>query len=97
MSADPTIHLTAVFEVLANIDEIGAVAGDRIVVRPWRRDDRCCVLVRPLGIAAVRWAFRPECALDFTRPAAPPHQALPRLRRDLSRWHPRWGHLRLIE
>lgn len=84
------MQLTGVFEVLEEIEEIGAWVGDRIVLaqhRPWPVS-----LARRLGHADARWAFTDRCVLEFTRP--------PSARRDLHRrWRPLYlpGHLRLLE
>jgi hypothetical protein len=89
---DATIQLTAVFEVVADIEEIGAVAGDRIVVRPdapWRP----YALVRPLSHAGARWVFGERCRLLFTDPPSP--RGRRRCREAWRRRAPR--HLRLVE
>ncbi len=82
---------TGVFEVVEAIDEIGARAGDELVVRPaegWRP----YALVRPLGPSAARWLFSDRARLVFTDPPMPHHLA----RRFLEDGSPPRRQLRLV-
>lgn len=83
------MDITGVFEVLEEIPEIGALPGDRLVVRPHAL--RPGLLQR---IVAPHWAFDRRCRLMFTRPHLP-GDALRRLQDRLPR-SPRPGHLRLL-
>ena len=58
----------------AEIPEIGARPGDRIVLTP-SSPQHTCYLVRDLGDAADRWAVGGACRLEFTRPPLPPRVA----------------------
>ena len=81
-------ELTGVFDVLADIEEIGAGVGDLIVVRPWA--DRVAVLQRTVHL---RWAFDARCALFYCDPhVGPPSQAI-RLLQGTMGGHP---HLTLL-
>ena len=58
-------RLVGVFEVLAEIEEIGARVGDHLVIgehQGWPVS-----LARELSHDDARWAFGPSCALEFTR------------------------------
>ena len=85
----PTPHnLTGVFEVIAEIEEVGARVGDMIVVRPWA--DRVAVLQRTID---PQWDFGARCALFYCDPhVGPPSEAI-RLLRDTVGGHP---HLTLL-
>ena len=92
------MELTGVFEVVAEIEEIGARVGDKILVRP-HHAQHPYILMRPLGHAQARWAFRTEfCRLVFTKPPLPPALALARRRGSGPPQPPRRPrHLRLVE
>lgn len=83
------MRVTGVFEVTAEIEEIGARVGDRIVVRPWA--PRVALLQRTVP---PHFAFDGRARLIFTRPALDRGHGL-RVLRD--RLHPRQRppHLRL--
>ena len=85
------MRITGVFEVLAEIEEIGARVGDLIVVRPWA--ERVAVLQHTIH---PRWAFDVRCSLFYSDPhLSPPSRAVRHLRRSLrGQLHP--PHLRLV-
>lgn len=85
--------LIGVFVVVQEIQEIGARAGDRILLRPWA--PRPVLLQRELGHSDAAWAFGSHAELLFTRPTLPVRLAL-RLLRDRLRPQPRRRHLRLM-
>ena len=61
-------ELSAVFEVMREIEEIGGRPGDRIVLRP-SEEEYTYSLVRDLGpIASDCWAFTDSCVLEVTDP-----------------------------
>lgn len=74
------MDITGVFEVVAEIEEIGAKVGDRIVVRPWA--PRVALLQRTIP---PHFAFDERSRLIFTRPALDHRQALQTLRGRLPR------------
>ena len=55
-------ELTGVFDVLAEIEAIGARVGDSIVVKPWHTEFPCSLL-RQLGHSGSQWAFTESCRL----------------------------------
>ena len=70
------MDIHGVFEVVREIPEIGARAGDRIVLRP-SEEEYTCSLVRDLGPIASRcWAFTDSCVLEITDPPLPLSAAL---------------------
>lgn len=88
------MRITGVFEVVAEIEEIGARVGDMLVVGEDQPHPVC--LVRNLGTHDARWAFRPECArLVLTRPPCRPSDLRRYRRHWLRRTRP--THLRLLE
>lgn len=85
------MQITGVFEVLAEIEEIGAWVGDRIVVRPWAF--RPGLLQRTI---APHWAFDERCGFVCTEPVLPTAIALRHLITNLPRL-PRRCHLEILE
>jgi len=88
------MDLTGVFEVIQEIEEIGARVGDRLVLAS--HEAWPISLVRRLGYDDARWAFSPESAsLEFTYPPLPSSDAHRCLLRS---WQPSRParHLRLL-
>lgn len=84
MSDQPPEELVGVFELTTEIPDIGGVAGDRIVVRPWARV-RPFGLVRAISRAEAWWALSDRCLLVATEPALIPSRlALRHFRETLS-------------
>lgn len=60
------MDITGVFEVVAEIEEIGARQSDHLVVG--EAEEWPVSLVRRLGHADARWAFSDRCTLALTHP-----------------------------
>ena len=84
---------TGVFEVIQEIEEIGARESDLIVLRPWA--DRPAVLQRTID---PRWAFGARCSLFYTDPPMMDGLALRLLREGVDGHGPVLGsdHLTLL-
>ena len=78
--SDQQGKLSAVFNILREIPEIGGRAGDKIVLRP-SVEGYTYALVRDLGpIASDCWAFTDACELEVTDPPMMDDEALRLLR-----------------
>ena len=83
-------RIVAVFEVTADMEEIGGRRGDRLVLRP--DSLRPCLLQRSVD---PHWAFDRRAALTFTDPTLPAAYAHQCLVDRLPHWR-RPRHLRLV-
>lgn len=91
-------RLAAVFEVFREIPDLGAMPGDRLVLRP-QHPARPYNLIRPLTLGEAQWAFRMGyCRLAFTDPPMLASQAYRLLAEDQPppQLRDRPDHLRLL-